>query len=163
MNEKHYTHHNEKHHQHSEVEVQDTPLIAAPPEQHPYHAQTNNGHLQVPSPVFMIGLPDINTIFDPQDLDNYLPDISNYTDLQSQPYSSYQYPQLAYFSEDIYNPKRLVMPSLFSMTSSNNIHSHPQSAYKYCIPSRLPPYEDIQCIHYESTLTTTQQSIMSHQ
>ena len=163
LNKKHYTYHNERDHQHFEVEVQDAPLIAGPPELHPYHAQTDNGYLQLPSPGFMIGLPDINTIFDAQDLANYLPDNSLYTDSQSQSYSTYQSPLLGDFFQHIYNSKSLVIPSLSSMTSSNNIPYHPQSTYKQYILDPLPPYEDIQCIHYKLPLTTTQQPIMSHQ
>ena len=92
----------------------------------------------------MIGLPDVNIIFDAQDLANNLPDNSHYTDLQSQSYSSYQSPQLADLSQHIYNTKRLDISSLSSMTSSTNVQSHPQSTYKRRIPNRLPPYEDIQ-------------------
>ena len=141
----HYTHYDKGHHQYSEVRAQTPPLIAAPPEHHPSYAQTDNGCLQLPSPVFVIGLPDINTIFDAQDLANNLPDNSHYIDLQSQSYSSYQSPQLADFSQHIYNPKSLDISSLSPMTSSTNVQSHPQSTYKQCIPNCLPPYEDTQC------------------
>ena len=95
--------------------------------------------------MFLIGLPDISTIFDAQDLVKHLLDNSHYTDLQSQSYSSYQSPELADLSQDIYNPKSLDISSLSPMTSSTNVQSHPQSTYKKCIPNRLPPYEDIQC------------------
>ena len=112
----------------------------------------------------MISLPDINTIFDPQGLDNYLPDISHLTDLQNQSYLPYQSPQPPDFSLNFYNPKSLDMPSLSSMPSSNNLHFYPQSAYKQCVPSDLlPSYEDIQCMHYKSPLSADQQPIMLHQ
>ena len=119
--------------------------------------------------MFLTGLPDVNTIFDAQSLSNYLPANSH---LQSQSKPPLQSPQLSSLSS---NHKSLVMPSL-SLTSSTNIHSHPQSDYKHldpksahlptaqCIASHLPPsYEDTQYMYYKSPLTTTQQSIMSHQ
>ena len=113
--------------------------------------------------MLMIGLPDINTIFD-QDLANNSSNNLTYTNLQSQAYSSYHSPQMADFSQHIQNPKSLVIPSLSSVTSTTNIHSHPQSIYKQYIPSHLlPSYEDIQYKCYKSPLTTTQQPIMSHQ
>ena len=108
----------------------------------------------------MIGLPGIDTIFDVQELTNYLPDYSYYTDLQSHSNIPYQSPQLDNLSQHIYDLKSLVMPSL---SSSNNLHSHPQFAYKQCIPSHLPSYEDIQYMHYKSPLTTAQQPIMLHE
>ena len=113
--------------------------------------------------MFGLGLPDINTIFDVQDLANNLPDNSHYTDLQSQSYSSYQSPQLVDFSQHIYNPESLGIPSLSPMTLSTNVQTHPQSTYKQCIPNCFPPYEDIQYMNYKSSLTTTQQPIMSQQ
>ena len=106
----------------------------------------------------MIGLPDINTIFDAQGLSNCLPDNSH---LQSQSKSSLQSSQLSSLSS---NHKSLVMPSLSSMTLRTNLRSHPQSANKQCIPGHvLPPYEDIQCTQYKSPVTTIQQPIISHQ
>ena len=45
LSEKSYTHHNERQHQLSKVEEQATPLIATPPEQHPYHPNTDNMYL----------------------------------------------------------------------------------------------------------------------
>ena len=116
----------------------------------------------------MIGLPDINTIFDAQGHSNHVPDNSN---LQSQSMSPLLSLQLSSLSS---HHKRLVVPSLSSMTSSTNVQSHSQSADKHTnsksahlptaqyIPSHLPPYEDIQCLHYKSPLST-QRSIMSHQ
>ena len=114
--------------QFSKVEVQTQPLIAAPPEQHPYHDHTDNRYLQLPLPEFMINLPAINTIFDAQELANYLPSNSHYTDTQSHSNIPYQSPQLDYFSQYIYNPQGLVLPSLSSMTLSNNLHFHTQSS-----------------------------------
>ena len=151
---------NKRHHQ---VEEQATPLIASPPEQHPYHVHTDNGYLQLPFPEFMITLPDINTIFDDQDHANYSPDNSYYTDLQSQSYSLYQSPQLTDLSQHIYYPNDLLMPSQSSMTLSSHVRYHPQFTYKQCIPGHLPPYEDIEYMNYNSPLTTAQQPIMSHQ
>ena len=102
----------------------------------------------------MIGLPDVNTIFDTQDLPNYFPDK---THLQSQSNSPSQSSQLS----SLFNHnENLVMPSLSSISSSTNLPSQLQFAYKDCISSRFPPYE---YMHYESPLTTTQQPIMSHQ
>ena len=145
------------------MEEQATPLIASPPEQHPYHVPTDNGYLQLPFPENMISLPDINTIFDAQDHANYSPDNSYYTDLQSQSYSLYQSPQLTDLSQHINYPNGLLIPSLSSMTLSTNVHYQPQFTHKQCIPGHLPPYEDIQYMNYKSPLTTTQQPIMSHQ
>ena len=110
----------------------------------------------------MTSLPDINTVFDVQSIANYLPANSHYSDLQSQSNSLYQSPKLADLSQHHYNSKSLVMASQSSMTSNTNLPSHPRSIYKQCIPSHLPAYEDIQCMHYKSPLTTTQQPIMSH-
>ena len=105
----------------------------------------------------MVGLPYVNTIFDAQGLGNYLPDNSL---LQTQLNIPLQSSKLSSLSS---HHNHLVMPSLSSMTSSINVHSHPQSIYKQCIPSHLPPYEDIQSIHYMSPLTNVQQPIMLHQ
>ena len=143
MNKKYIRHHNKGHYQLSKVEEQTTPLIAAPPEQHPFHAQADTIYLQLAFPVFVMGLPDVNTIFDVQGLSNYLPG-----NLQSQSKLPLQSPQLSSLSS---NPKSLVMPSLSSLTSSTNTQSvdkplDSKSAHlptAQCIPSHLPPsYED---------------------
>ena len=148
LNKKHYKHHNKRHKEISKVELQATPLTAEPPQQHPYHAHTENGYLS--SPVF-------ETIFDAEYHSNYFPDNSHLVSQSNSPSQSSQLSSL--FSHN----ERLVVPSLSSMTSSNNLHSYPQSAYKQCVPNLLPSYEDIQSIHYKSPLTTIQQPIMSHQ
>ena len=103
----------------------------------------------------MVGLPYVNTISAAQGLGNYLP---NNSLLQTQSNIPLQSSQLSSLSSH-YN--HLVVPSLSSMTSS--IKYHPQSIYKQCIPSHLPPYEFIQSMHYMSPLTTNQQPIMPHQ
>ena len=170
LNMKQYTHDNKRYDQHSEVEVQDTLLIAGPPEQHPYHVQGDTIYFQLSSPVFEMSSPDVNTIFDAQGFSNYLPANSH---LQNQLNLPLQSPQLSSLSS---NHKSLVLPSLSSMSSSTNIHSYPQSVYKHLdsmsthlptaqyIPSHLlPSYDDIQYIHYKSPLTAIQQPIMSHQ
>ena len=149
-----YKHRNERHHKISKVDVKTAPLIAAPPQQHPYYAHTDNGYH--PSPVFGIGSQDINTIFDAEDCPDYFLD----SHLQSQSNLPSQSSQLSsLFGQN----KSLVMPSLSSMTLSTNLRSHPQSIYEQYILDPLPPYEDIQSIHYNSRLTTTQQPIMSYQ
>ena len=93
----------------------------------------------------MNGLPASNTIFDVQELTNYIPDYSYYTDMRNHSNIPYQSPQLDNFSQHIYDLKRLVMPSLSSMTLSNDLHSHPPSADIQWIPPShlLPSYNQL--------------------
>lgn len=193
LDKKTYTGNDKGHLQLPKVEVQPPSLIHVLPPQYPYQVNTNNDHLQPPSPGFIIGSPSNSAFYNTQDMTHCSPGNSNHTYLQNHSNSPYQSPRLPEFSPNMYNqpstqdfyipnPKSPVMPSMSSprpmmkMPLHTNVHSHPQSVYNHqyynpthlptaqYIPNHLPPrYEDTQYMYYQTPLTTQQPVTLHHQ